>query len=68
MSFKEAIDTRTLELLTALQKTEQLKGFYLAGGTSLAMQLGHRKSIDLHLFTQKDFDVDTLLEFLEEHF
>ena len=29
--------------------------FYLAGGTGLALQLGHRRSVDLDLFTQDEF-------------
>lgn len=29
--------------------------FYLAGGTTLALQIGHRKSIDLDLFSDKEF-------------
>ena len=68
MLYKEAIELSTLELLINLQKTKVLKDFYLAGGTSLAMQIGHRKSIDLDLFTQNDFDVNATLEFLEEKF
>jgi len=39
-----------------------LSGFYLVGGTSLALQYGHRKSVDLDLFSEGDFDVDKLLE------
>jgi hypothetical protein len=30
--------------------------FYLVGGTALALQLGHRRSIDFDLFTDKAFD------------
>lgn len=30
--------------------------FYLAGGTGLALQLGHRKSFDLDFFSEKHFD------------
>ncbi|MEK7527846.1 MAG: nucleotidyl transferase AbiEii/AbiGii toxin family protein [Patescibacteria group bacterium] len=30
--------------------------FYLVGGTALALQLGHRRSIDFDLFTDKSFD------------
>ncbi|MEK7500669.1 MAG: nucleotidyl transferase AbiEii/AbiGii toxin family protein [Patescibacteria group bacterium] len=37
-------------------------GWYLAGGTALALQAGHRKSIDLDFFTaEKDFDNSELL-------
>lgn len=32
------------------------KDFYLAGGTGLALQLGHRTSIDLDLFSAHPFD------------
>ena len=30
--------------------------FYLVGGTALALQLGHRRSIDFDLFTEKAYD------------
>ncbi|MFH1162086.1 MAG: nucleotidyl transferase AbiEii/AbiGii toxin family protein [Candidatus Jorgensenbacteria bacterium] len=37
-------------------------GWYLAGGTALALQAGHRKSVDLDFFTaEKDFDKSELL-------
>ena len=68
MLYKEAIEPGTLELLVKLQKIDILENFYLAGGTSLAMQIGHRKSIDLDLFTQNNLDVNTTLELLEEDF
>lgn len=32
-----------------------LDGFYLAGGTGLALHLGHRRSVDLDLFSQTEF-------------
>ncbi|HOY30990.1 MAG TPA: nucleotidyl transferase AbiEii/AbiGii toxin family protein [Bacteroidales bacterium] len=38
-----------------------LADFVLAGGTALAFQIGHRRSIDLDMFTGKDFDSDVLL-------
>lgn len=68
MLHKEAIEPDTLELLKILQSDRNLEGFHLAGGTSLAMQIGHRKSIDLDLFTLNDFDTNSLLEHLEESF
>ena len=34
--------------------------FYLAGGTGLALWLGHRRSIDFDFFTAEPFDADTL--------
>ena len=57
MLHKEVIEPGTLELLKNLQKESELKTFNLVGGTSLALQLGHRKSIDLDLFTDTEFDL-----------
>ena len=37
------------------------KGFYLAGGTALALQIGHRQSIDFDIFSQKQFDNQKIL-------
>ena len=68
MLHKNTVEQDTLELLISLQKEETLQKFHLAGGTSLALQLGHRKSIDLDLFSQDDFDANEMLEFLEETF
>lgn len=45
-----AVDPDTLELLKQLQSDPALIGLRLVGGTSLALQLGHRKSVDLDLF------------------
>ncbi|MCL4275561.1 MAG: nucleotidyl transferase AbiEii/AbiGii toxin family protein [Anaerolineales bacterium] len=36
--------------------------FYLAGGTSLSLQLGHRLSVDLDFFSQTQSDVPALIE------
>lgn len=33
----------------------QISSFYLAGGTGLALQLGHRVSEDLDLFSEESF-------------
>lgn len=68
MLYKNAIEENTLELLIKLQADEELSDFQLAGGTSLALQVGHRKSIDLDLFTQNDFDTNYLLEYLEQNY
>ncbi len=36
-------------------------GFILYGGTALALQLGHRESIDFDFFSNREFDPDQLL-------
>lgn len=47
----QAVTSHTLELLKRIQSIRQLEAFRLVGGTSLALQLGHRLSIDLDLFS-----------------
>ena len=44
------IDSATLELLKQLQAIPAFTHLRLVGGTSLALQIGHRTSIDLDLF------------------
>lgn len=50
MLYLETVDTSTLDLLKKLQSTELFSDLRLVGGTSLALQLGRRKSIDLDFF------------------
>jgi len=47
---------------------EWFKDFHLAGGTALALQTGHRKSIDLDLFALEDFDSDNLSQYLKANY
>ena len=42
--------------------------YYLADGTALALQLGHRRSIDFDLFTDKDFNNNKVIEAVVKHF
>lgn len=58
----ETIDTDTLVILQKLQELPELRETRLVGGTSLALQLGHRKSIDLDLFGSIQADSESLFE------
>ncbi|KKT01071.1 MAG: hypothetical protein UW07_C0017G0014 [Candidatus Nomurabacteria bacterium GW2011_GWF2_43_8] len=52
---------KALDFLSA-QKWLKEEGWYLAGGTALALQAGNRKSLDLDFFTEKkDFKEKELL-------
>ena len=64
MLHKETVETSTLELLKSLQSEPLLAPFNLVGGTSLALRLGHRKSVDLDLFSREDFDLREVKEWL----
>jgi predicted nucleotidyltransferase component of viral defense system len=65
MLHTEAISTLTLELLKQLMTEEKLSNFKLAGGTALALQIGHRLSIDLDLFTNDAFNENELRDLLQ---
>lgn len=53
--YPESIDKQTRSVLAKISATHIAKDFYLAGGTALALQLGHRGSIDLDWFSQQKF-------------
>ncbi|MFH0923961.1 MAG: nucleotidyl transferase AbiEii/AbiGii toxin family protein [Candidatus Falkowbacteria bacterium] len=57
---EEAINKKTKRLLSAIARSGLIKDFYLAGGTALALQYGHRKSVDLDWFSRKSFDTAKL--------
>jgi len=42
------------EVLRTVGQSDLCPRFYLAGGTALALQLGHRRSVDLDFFSQTD--------------
>ena len=64
----EAVEPGTLGLLKNLMGFKPLNSFLLVGGTALALQLGHRKSEDIDLFTSQEFDEDILLNMIQEQF
>lgn len=52
MLHEATISRSTLELLISLMNDEVMKDFVLVGGTSFALRLGHRISVDLALFSK----------------
>jgi predicted nucleotidyltransferase component of viral defense system len=65
---KETVEPGTLDILIKLMSLEELNQFRLVGGTALSLYVGHRKSIDLDLFTDEPFDRDVILEALQNSF
>jgi len=53
---KEILNEDQVKLLPLIQSFSD--DFGLAGGTAIALQIGHRRSIDYDLFTNKNFDHD----------
>lgn len=60
----ETVEPATLELLKSIQAIPELSQTRLVGGTSLALQLGHRKSVDLDFFGHVPFDGNALVAML----
>lgn len=65
---KETVSKFTLECLSTLMNDVCLSDFFLVGGTALALQIGHRISIDLDLFSMIPFDENALLEHMESKY
>lgn len=59
---RDVISDTAWDVLKELQSLTTLSSFYLAGGTALALQLGHRTSYDLDFFNNKLFSEDLLLQ------
>jgi hypothetical protein len=56
------------EVIKKLSNYPFIKDFYLSGGTALALQLGHRESVDFDFFGEKDFEPQELLNILQNDF
>lgn len=64
--FYDILDKKRLEVLPLLGEFKE--DFYLAGGTALALQLGHRDSVDFDFFTDKNIDTNKLFKKVKKVF
>ena len=64
--FTNTLSQNASDALAILGKSGIFQGAYLAGGTACALQLGHRVSLDLDFFTEKEFDTEIVLKLLEK--
>lgn len=68
MLFTNTVSRDTLELLKKISNHPKFSDFYLVGGTALALQIGHRISIDLDFFSSHPFDESRLVDVLVNEF
>ena len=61
------LDEQRQSILPKLTPFREL-GYYLVGGTALALQIGHRDSIDFDFFCPNSFDTALLFTYLEHAF
>lgn len=66
--FEKVLSEEAKKLLVALGESSFLNNIYLAGGTAIALHLGHRFSYDLDFFTPEEFDTKLLLQKLKKIF
>lgn len=60
-----------LSTLKMLMKAKEFNSFRVVGGTSLSLQLGHRKSVDIDLFTDATYgsvDFEAIDNYLRSNF
>jgi predicted nucleotidyltransferase component of viral defense system len=62
---EQVIPEHSLVLLREISPVLADEGFYLAGGTALALRLGHRVSVDLDFFRKEAFDPSEILSLLK---
>ena len=62
------IAPETFKLVQQLQAIPELKEFNLVGGTALALQTGHRNSIDIDLFTKDEFEAAYIINLLQNDY
>lgn len=64
--FPGTLSDHAQQTLALLGKQDFLKTAYLAGGSSLALQFGHRRSIDFDFFSEAEFESGKVNKRLKE--
>lgn len=59
---EKVLSKNARKALARLGQSGLLKSYYLAGGTALALQLGHRYSFDFDFFTKEGFDEEIVVQ------
>lgn len=68
MLYFETVQPNVVPLLKRLFALKALQGCSLVGGTALSLRYGHRRSVDLDLFTSGDLDRDAVTGALAQAF
>lgn len=64
--FRHILTEKQVFVLGILNQMQFIQEFYLAGGTALALQYGHRESVDFDFFTETPFTTEEILNQLTE--
>jgi len=63
-----SVSESLLDTLLELNKSVLFKNYFLVGDTALSLQIGHRVSEDIDLFTKQDIDKDEILAFMNKKY
>ena len=64
----KTVEPHTFSVLKQLMEMPELKGFSLVGGTALSLLYGHRKSVDLDMFSNQPFENAEIISAFEKRF
>jgi len=65
---KEAVLPEVLSMIKNIQKEDLFQNYILAGGTALALQLGHRSSEDIDLFKYDNQDCEKMINYFNQNY
>jgi hypothetical protein len=65
--YAKVLGARQLKLLKAVSMAMTHAGLYLAGDTAVALNLGHRHSIDLDFFSSQSVQPEIIADLLNTH-
>ena len=68
MLYSETVEPGAFSILKQTLKIPELKEFSLVGGTALSLTYGHRKSVDLDLFSARPFENASVVTALSNFF
>src|SRR5258706_10946466 len=68
MLHTETVEPGAFSVLKQLMEISELKDFSLVGGTALSLCFGHRMSIDLDFFSNKQFENNIIVDALKNKF
>jgi len=65
---KKSVTDPLWNILTDLQKDITFEKYFLVGGTALSLQIGHRISYDIDLFTRENINKEQIFDFLNRNY
>lgn len=68
MLHREAVTPELLDIGQKLMAADELSSFQLVGGTAIALQIGHRRSIDIDLFSNSKMDMTSIKRMINSQF